>query len=295
MSIQTTHDTPLGKKVTVHTLRERKAAKEKITALTAYDYPTARLVDEAGIDVLLVGDSLANVVLGYDTTLAVTLEDMLFCTRAVRRGAKRSLIVGDMPFGSYHTGLEAALTAAVRFVKEGGAEAVKLEGGRKRAPLIERLVDNEIPVMGHIGLTPQSVHKMGGYKVQGKTVETAKQLLEDAVMLEKAGAFALVLEGVPGEIARMITERIEIPTIGIGAGAQCDGQILVLADALGLNFGHVPKFVREYANLKTTISDALKAYAADVRSGAFPSQEETYSLPGEVAAKLKKSGVGFTS
>ncbi|MBX7223086.1 MAG: 3-methyl-2-oxobutanoate hydroxymethyltransferase [Blastocatellia bacterium] len=295
MSIQTTHDTPLGKKVTVHTLRERKAAKEKITALTAYDYPTARLVDEAGIDVLLVGDSLANVVLGYDTTLAVTLEDMLFCTRAVRRGAKRSLIVGDMPFGSYHTGLEAALTAAVRFVKEGGAEAVKLEGGRKRAPLIERLVDNEIPVMGHIGLTPQSVHKMGGYKVQGKTVETAKQLLEDAVMLEKAGAFALVLEGVPGEIARMITERIEIPTIGIGAGAQCDGQILVLADALGLNFGHVPRFVREYANLKTTISDALKAYAADVRSGAFPSQEETYSLPGEVAAKLKKSGVGFTS
>lgn len=293
MSVYQISETAAPKKITTQTLQEKKAAKEKITSLTAYDYPTARLVDEAGIDFILVGDSLANVVLGYETTLSVTLEDMLFCTKTVRRAVKRALIVGDMPFGSYHCSLESALTSAIRFVKEGGAEAVKLEGGYKRAPLVEKIVESEIPVMGHIGLTPQSVHRMGGYKVQGKTVETANQLMKDAIALEEAGAFALVLEGIPGEIAQMITERVKIPTIGIGAGNGCDGQILVLSDILGLNFGHTPRFVREYADLKTVIHQAVTQYIADVRSSDFPASSETYNLPSDIANKLKKSGLGF--
>lgn len=287
------HTTASNKKVTIHTLQERKEAGQKITSLTAYDYPTARLLDESGIDFILVGDSLANTVLGYDNTMSVTLDEMLMCTRAVRRAVKRALVVGDMPFGSFHVSLEKTLDAAVRFVKEGGAEAVKLEGGRKRAPLIERIVESEVPVMGHIGLTPQSIHQMGGFKVQGKTAEAAGKLIEDALALEKAGVFAIVLEGIPGEIAKTITERLKVPTIGIGAGVHCDGQILVLADVIGLNFGHKPKFVRQYGDVKPVVTQAVGRYIEDVRSGQFPSDAETYALPEELAGKLKKSGVGF--
>jgi 3-methyl-2-oxobutanoate hydroxymethyltransferase len=277
-------------KVTTQTVRNQKS-KQKITALTAYDYPSARLVDTAGVDIILIGDSLANVVLGYENTLAVSLEEMLMLARAVRRGTQRALIVGDMPFGSYHLGETAALTAAVRFLKEGGVEAVKIEGGAKRATLVATLVDNEVPVMGHIGLTPQSVHKMGGYKVQGKSVAAAEQLLADAQALEEAGAFAVVLEGIPTEIAEMITTQITIPTIGIGAGANCDGQILVLSDLLGLNFGHQPKFVRQYTDLKAIIHTALQNYVADVRNGNFPTEAESYHLSAAVAAQVRQAKI----
>lgn len=276
-------------KVTTQSIRERKFSSQRITALTAYDYPSARLVDEAGIDVILVGDSLSNVVLGHDNTMSVTLDEMLVFARAVRRGTKRALVVGDMPFGSYHVSTELALAAAVRFIKEGGVEAVKIEGGRAKAPLVEALVSNEIPVMGHIGLTPQSLHRMGGYKVQGKTIDSAQRLIEDAVTLEQAGVFSLVLEGVPKEIARLITNRVNIPTIGIGAGIHCDGQILVYSDLLGLTFGHQAKFVRKYADLKSVISEALNSYVRDIRSGEFPSEKESYHMPVDAAAKLKRS------
>jgi 3-methyl-2-oxobutanoate hydroxymethyltransferase len=276
-------------KITTQTIRDRKIKKEKITALTAYDYPSARLVDEAGIDIILVGDSLSNVVLGYENTLSVTLDEMLVLSRAVKRGSRRSLVVGDMPFGSYHVSEERTLDSAVRFVKEGGVEAVKIEGGSRRAPLIEALVENEIPVMGHIGLMPQSLHKMGGYKVQGKTIESAQRLIDDAVALEHAGVFSIVLEGIPTEIARLITERVNVPTIGIGAGHYCDGQILVYSDLVGLTFGHQPKFVRKYADLKSLIHEALTCYARDVREGRFPAETESYRMPVEVAAKLRKS------
>jgi 3-methyl-2-oxobutanoate hydroxymethyltransferase len=276
-------------KVTTQTIQAKKQAKEKITALTAYDYPSARLVDEAGIDIILVGDSLSNVVLGYENTLSVTLDEMLVFARAVRRATKRALVVGDMPFGSYHISEAQALESAVRYLKEGGVEAIKIEGGRSRAPLVERLVESEIPVMGHIGLTPQSLHKMGGYKVQGKTIDSAQRLIEDAVTLELAGCFAIVLEGIPVEIARLITNRISIPTIGIGAGTFCDGQILVFSDLLGLTFGHQPKFVRKYADLKGIISAALAAYIADVGSEEFPADKESYHMPVEMASKLRRS------
>lgn len=275
-------------KITTQVIQSRKQKGEKITALTAYDYPSARLVDEAGIDIILVGDSLSNVVLGHENTLSVTLDDMLVFARAVRRGSKRALVVGDMPFGSYHINEEKALESAVRYIKEGGVEAVKIEGGRTRALLVERLVENEIPVMGHIGLTPQSLHKMGGYKVQGKTLNSAQSLIEDAVTLEHAGVFSLVLEGIPDEIARLITDRISIPTIGIGAGPYCDGQILVYSDLLGLTFGHQPKFVRKYADLKTTINQALTRYVLDVREGSFPADSESYHMSMEIVTKLKR-------
>jgi 3-methyl-2-oxobutanoate hydroxymethyltransferase len=275
-------------KVTTQIIQSRKQNGEKITALTAYDYPSARLVDEAGIDIILVGDSLSNVVLGHENTLSVTLDDMLVFARAVRRGCKRALVVGDMPFGSYHISEERALESAIRYIKEGGVEAVKIEGGRTRALLVERLVENEIPVMGHIGLTPQSLHKMGGYKVQGKTLNSAQNLIEDAVTLEHAGVFSLVLEGIPEEIARLITERINIPTIGIGAGPYCDGQILVYSDLLGMTFGHQPKFVRKYADLKTTISQALANYVSDIKDGSFPADKESYHMSLEIVTKLKR-------
>ncbi|MBK7992673.1 MAG: 3-methyl-2-oxobutanoate hydroxymethyltransferase [Blastocatellia bacterium] len=276
-------------KITVQVIQSRKEKKQKITALTAYDYPSARLVDEAGIDIILVGDSLSNVVLGHENTLSVTLDEMLVFARAVRRGCKRALVVGDMPFGSYHISEEQALISAVRYIKEGGVEAVKIEGGRNRALLVERLVENEIPVMGHIGLTPQSVHKMGGYKVQGKTINAAQSLIEDAVTLEHAGIFSLVLEGIPEEIAEMITERISIPTIGIGAGLHCDGQILVYSDLLGLTFGHQAKFVRKYADLKITISQALAEYVDDIHKENFPARKESYHMPEELLTKLRRS------
>ncbi|MDT7780229.1 MAG: 3-methyl-2-oxobutanoate hydroxymethyltransferase [Acidobacteriota bacterium] len=274
-------------KVTVPAVLSSKERGERLVCLTAYDYPTARIVDEAGTDIVLVGDSLGNVVLGYDSTVPVTLEEMLHHTRAVRRGVERALLVADMPYGTYHTGERDAVRAALRLVKEGGAEAVKLEGGRNRVETIRRLVGEEIPVMGHIGLTPQSLNKLGSYRLQAKTADAARALIEDAKLLEEAGAFAIVLEVVPREIARAVTEALRIPTIGIGAGAGCDAQILVTHDLLGLSFSKSsPRFVRQYANMRDTMSEAIQAYADDVRSGAFPSDEESYPLPADAAAEL---------
>ena len=235
-------------KVTATTLLEKKQKHEPITCLTAYDYASARLLDEAGIDMILVGDSLGMVMLGYDNTLPVTVEEMLHHTRAVRRGVKRAFLVADMPFASYHVSGEEALRNAARFIKD-GAEAVKIEGGEKRAQLVERLVDAEIPVVGHIGLTPQSLHAMGGYKVQGKSLKAVEQLVHDALALERCGACCVVLEGIPREVAALITHEIEIPTIGIGAGPDCDGQVLVYHDLLGLTLAPPAKFVRRYADL----------------------------------------------
>ncbi|HEX8772494.1 MAG TPA: 3-methyl-2-oxobutanoate hydroxymethyltransferase [Pyrinomonadaceae bacterium] len=285
-------------KVTAPSLRASKERGERLVCLTAYDYPTARIVDEAGTDIILVGDSVGNVVLGYGNTVPVSLEEILRHTRAVRRGVQRALLVSDMPYGSYHTGADDAVRNALRLIKEGGAEAVKLEGGRSRAALVKRLVDEEIPVMGHIGLTPQSVNKLGGFRVQGKTAEAARAILDDALALEEAGAFSIVLEVVPREIAKIITESVKVPTIGIGAGPHCDIQVLVLHDLLGLSFGKLPRFVRKYADLHATMNDAISRFADDVRSGAYPSDEESYGLPTEAAAELnievpdKDTGVG---
>ena len=274
-------------KVTAPSLRASKERGERLVCLTAYDYTMARIVDEAGIDVVLVGDSIGNTVLGYGNTVPVTLDEIVMHTRAVRRGVQRALLVADMPYGSFHTGEDEAVRNALRLIKEGAAEAVKLEGGAKRAALVKRLVDEEIPVMGHIGLTPQSVNQLGGYRVQGKTAATARQLIEDARALEEAGAFAVVLEVVPREIARLITERVKIPTIGIGAGPHCDIQVLVIHDLLGLAFGKMARFVRQYADLKGVMTDAITRFADDVRSGAYPSEAESYGLPAEAAAELK--------
>ena len=270
-------------KITVPLLLHRKTLSPqdttKITCLTAYDYPTARLLDEAGVEVLLVGDSLGMVMLGHETTLPVTVEEMLHHTRAVRKGTRRALVVADMPFGSYHAEISESVRNAVRFVKEAGAEAVKVEGGERRLELIVKLTEAEIPVMGHVGLTPQSLHAMGGFKVQGKTPDAAEQLIRDARSVEAAGAFAIVLEGIPRELAALITRELRIPTIGIGAGPDCDGQILVVNDLLGLTFGPTPKFARQYANLSEIISSTVREYCADVRRGNFPSDAESYHLP----------------
>ena len=273
-------------KITVPDLLQRKTQaagslsnSKKITCLTAYDYPTARLLDEAGVDVILVGDSLGMVVLGHENTLSVTVEEMLHHTRAVRRGTRRALVVADMPYGSYHTDLGESLRNAMRFVKEAGAEAVKVEGGERRLELISRLTEAEIPVMGHVGLTPQSVNALGGYRVQGKTADAAEQLIRDARAVEAAGAFAVVLEAVPRELAAQISQELRIPTIGIGAGPDCDGQILVVHDLLGLTFGQTPKFARRYANVGQIISKAVREYCEDVREGGFPSDAESYHAP----------------
>jgi 3-methyl-2-oxobutanoate hydroxymethyltransferase len=274
-------------KVNAPSLKTSKQRGERLVCLTAYDFPTARIVDEAGIDIILVGDSLGNVVLGYGNTVPVTLEEILIHLKAVRRAVQRALLVADMPYGSFHTGADDAVRNALRLVKEGGAEAVKLEGGHKRVQLVKRLVDEEIAVMGHIGLTPQSINKLGAYRVQGKTATTARQLLDDARALEDAGAFAIVLEVVPREIASLITESISIPTIGIGAGAGCDIQVLVLHDMLGLSFGKLARFVRPYANLHEVMTEAVTRYADDVRSGTYPSEDESYALPAEAAEELK--------
>jgi 3-methyl-2-oxobutanoate hydroxymethyltransferase len=270
-------------KITVPSILERKSgislqngSPAKIACLTAYDYPTARLLDEAGVDVLLVGDSLAMVMLGYESTLPVTVDEMLVCTRAVRRGTRHALLVADMPYGSYHAEPAEAVRNAVRFVKEGGAEAVKVEGGERRMDLIARIVDAEVPVMGHIGLTPQSVNAFGGFRVQGKTAEAGERLLRDARAVEAAGAFAIVLESIPRELAARITAELRIPTIGIGAGPDCDGQVLVIHDLVGLTFGHKPKFARRYADVGATISRAAAEYCRDVQQGSFPSDEESY-------------------
>lgn len=260
---------------TIHDLAAWKAEGHRFAMLTAYDYPTARILDEAGIPVLLVGDSLANVVLGYETTLPVTMDEMLHHTRAVARGARRALVVGDMPFLSYQASREEAVRNAGRFLKEGGAQAVKLEG--PLIELVEVLSDRGIPVMGHLGLTPQSVHAMGGYRVQARTEEAADRLLADALALEKAGIFALVLEGVPSHVAKRVTEALRTPTIGIGAGPHCDGQVLVVHDLLGLSFGDLPRFVKPYANVREEMTRAVRSFAAEVKGGAFPGEEHSYS------------------
>jgi len=277
-------------KITVPELLQRKALpagnpKKKITSLTAYDYPTARLLDAAGVDVVLVGDSVAMVALGYENTLPLTLDEALHHTKAVGRGVQRALLVADMPYGSYHGDLHESLRNAMRFVKEAGAEAVKIEGGERRLELIARLTEAEIPVMGHIGLTPQSVHSLGGYRVQGKTPATAEQLLRDARSVEAAGAFAIVLEAIPRELAAEITRAVHIPTIGIGAGPDCDGQILVLHDLLGLTFHEPPKFARQYANVGEIITKAVREYCDDVQQGNFPTDQESYHAPVGVKRK----------
>lgn len=279
-------------KITVPLILEKKLRGEKITTLTAYDYPTARMVDEAGIDILLVGDTLAQVVLGYDSTIPVTAAEMLHHLRAARRGVRRALLVADLPYGSYHLGERETLKTCIRFIKQGGAEAVKIEGGRKRARLIRRMVNAEIPVVGHIGLTPQSVHRLGGYSVQGKTLDSATELLADAQALEDAGVFALVLEAIPREMAAIITRRLRIPTIGIGAGPDCDGQVLVFHDLAGLTFEHSAKFVRPYASLRQTLHDALLRFKDDVVEGRYPNDRESYHCPSAVLEQFEKEVSG---
>src|SRR5882762_26151 len=274
-------------KVTTTTIQDKKQRREPITCLTAYDYSTARLVDEAGIDMILVGDSLAQVVLGYDSTMPVTLDEMLHHTRAVRRAVKSAMVIADMPFGTYHNDLKEGVCNAVRFVKESGAEAVKLEGGEKRVEMIKHVLDAEVPVMGHIGLTPQSVHKMGGYKVQGKDLSGIERLMKDAVALDRAGVFSIVLEGVPREVAAMISAEVSAPTIGIGAGPDCDGQVLVFHDIVNLTFREPAKFVRRYGDAAALFTDAVQQFKTDVESGGYPSDAESYHLPKETKTELE--------
>lgn len=273
-------------KNTVSTFREQKAKGEKISMLTAYDYSTAKLMDEAGINGILVGDSLGMVVLGYEDTLPVTMEDMIHHTAAVCRGAKNTLVVGDMPFMSYQVSVEEAVYNAGRLMKEGRCQAVKLEGGASVCPQIRAITNASIPVMAHIGLTPQSINAFGGFKVQGKSEEAAKKLLEDAKAVEEAGAFAVVLECVPAKLAELISKSISIPTIGIGAGAGCDGQILVYQDMLGLFSDFTPKFVKKYANVGEIMTQAFRDYIADVQEGSFPAPEHTFAISEDVIKKL---------
>ncbi len=266
----------INRPVTVPDILGRKISRKKITALTAYDYSFAKLLDATEIDIILVGDSLGMVSLGHENTLAVTLQNMIDHTRAVKRGSQRALVVGDMPFMSYQVSVEQAVSNAGRLIQEGGASAVKLEGGARMADRVQAIVQAGIPVMGHIGLTPQSVHQFGGYKVQGKNYLDARQIRQDAHDLQNAGNFSLVMEGIPTELAAEITAELKIPTIGIGAGAQCDGQILVLHDLLGLNQDFVPKFVKHYAELADSLKHAVSEYIQDVRDETFPGQEHTY-------------------
>lgn len=273
-------------KNTVVTFREAKANKEKLTMLTAYDYSTAQAVDNSGINGILVGDSLGMVMLGYEDTLSVTMEDMIHHTKAVAKGAKNSLVVADMPFMSYQTSVYDAVVNAGRLIKEGKAQAVKLEGGVEVANHIEAIVKASIPVMGHIGLTPQSVNSFGGFKVQGKSEESAKKLIEDALAVERAGAFAIVMEGVPSKLAAIVTERLSIPTIGIGAGVECDGQILVYQDMLGMFSDFTPKFVKKYENIGNRMRGAFATYIEEVKSGVFPSEEHGFKIDEEVIEKL---------
>ncbi len=276
------------KKVTILSLKSKKEKGEPITMLTAYDYPTGLLVDQAGIDIILVGDSLAMVVLGHENTVAVTMDEMLHHCKAVARGAKNPLLVGDMPFMSYQVDVKEAIRNAGRFLKEGGMDVVKLEGGRDMAPAVKGIVDAGIPVMGHIGLTPQTISKLGGYRVQGKDIATAKALIDDGLALEEAGAFSLILEAIPGPVARLITERVGIPTIGIGAGPDCDGQVLVTHDLIGLFDRFVPKFVKQYTNTFSSIIEALESYRDEVVAGTFPGPEHGYSMSDEVLQALLK-------
>jgi 3-methyl-2-oxobutanoate hydroxymethyltransferase len=273
-------------RITVNQIREMKPRGEKITMLTAYDYATARIIDGAGIPLLLVGDSLGMVVLGYESTIPVTMDEMLHHTRAVSRAAKNAMVIGDMPFMSYHLSVEQALTNAARFIQEGNAQAVKLEGGINVADKVARIVDCGIPVMGHIGLTPQSIHQLGGFKAQGKTIETARKLIQDARALEKSGAFAVVLETVPMELAQIISREISIPTIGIGAGAGCDGQVQVISDLLGLFTDFVPKHAMQYVRLADIMAQAVTQYCDEVKSGSFPTEKQSLFLDKAVLDKL---------
>jgi 3-methyl-2-oxobutanoate hydroxymethyltransferase len=277
----------MADKITVPHVRARKGG-QKLTMVTAYDAPTARIADAAGIDMILVGDSVANVILGHDDTLAVDIDVMIHHTAAVARTEPKALVVGDMPWMSYHVSVEDAVRNAGRLIREGGAGAVKLEGGSKRIPVVEAILAAEIPVMGHLGLTPQSVHAMGGYRVQGKAAAAARELLEDASALAEAGVFALVLEGIPDVLAQLVTKEVSVPTIGIGAGQHTDGQVLVFHDVLGMHDGRVPKFVRKYANLFDQAVAALQSYVGDVQAGRFPGEEETYHMPEEAAEALFK-------
>ena len=267
----------MNKKKTIPDILKLKQSGQKITMLTCYDFPTARIIDGCGIDILLVGDSVGVVFAGYDTTLPVTMDEMIYHTRAVTRAQPKAVVVADMPFLSYQTGMDDARRNAGRFIKEGGAAAVKLEGGVHLAATISAIVDMDIPVLAHIGLTPQSIHRMGGYRVQGKQEEQAEKLVADAHAVEEAGAFGVVLEGIPLKLAQRITAELTIPTIGIGAGPHCDGQVLVIHDILGLCEKYSPKFVKRYADVKAVIADAVAHYIADVRDGEFPGEDHSFS------------------
>ena len=275
-------------RISINDIKEMKSKKEKIVMLTSYDYSTAKLVDEAGIPLILVGDSLGMVMLGYESTIPVTMDEMIHHTKAVVRGTKQAMVVGDMPFMTYHTNISDALRNAARFIQEGGAQAVKLEGGVSVADTVKRIVECGIPVMGHIGLTPQSIHQLGGYKVQGKTPEVAVRLLKDAQALEQAGAFAVVLELLPAPLSKLITQKLNVPTIGIGAGPDCDGQIQVISDLLGLFSDFVPKHAKQYAKLASTIRTALTDYMAEVKSGKFPTAENSSTIDESLLKELAR-------
>jgi 3-methyl-2-oxobutanoate hydroxymethyltransferase len=274
-------------KVYLPAIRAAKEKGEKLVCLTAYDYPTARIVDEAGVDMILVGDSIGNVIHGYGNTIPVSLDEICAALIAVKRATERAMVIADLPYGTYHVNADETVRNALKLMKYGGAEAIKLEGGRNRVDLVKRLVDEEIPVVAHIGLTPQSVYKMGGYRVQGRTAEAATRLIEDAKMLEDAGAFAIVLELVPREVAAIITKELEISTIGIGAGAQCDIQVLVLHDLVGMTFGRQPRFVRQYASVRDVMTEAIQNWSNDVKSGEYPNEKESYGLTEETKKELE--------
>jgi len=276
-----------SKKLTVPDIKAKKKRGEKITSLTAYDYPWALLADQGGIDIVLVGDSLGMVVLGYTDTVSVTMDEMIHHTKAVTGIVKQSLVIADMPFGSYNVSVEKAVENANRFMKEGRADGIKLEGGRSMAPVIKAIVNAGIPVQGHIGLTPQTASALGGFKVQGKSAEAARALIDDAKALEEAGCFSVVLEAIPSAIAKMVTEAVSIPTIGIGAGADCDGQVLVMYDMVGLFDRFVPKFVKQYAKISPIISSAIAEFKADVESGKFPEEKHSFTIKTEELEKIK--------
>lgn len=282
------HSGVMAHKITAPEIRSRKGGP-KITMVTAYDFPGAKIADKAGVDIILIGDSVANVVHGMETTLEIGIDEIVLHTRAVKRAKPNALVVSDMPWLSFHLGAEDAVRNAGRLIREGGAEAVKLEGGRKRIPVIQALLDAEIPVMGHVGLTPQSVNAMGGFKVQGKVVDTANEMIADAKALSDVGCFSVVLEGVPDVLGEIITKEVDAPTIGIGAGSSTDGQVLVFHDVLGLGAGNYPKFVRSYASLADDAVEALKAFKTDVESGSFPGDDESYHVSDDVATELLKS------
>jgi 3-methyl-2-oxobutanoate hydroxymethyltransferase len=277
-----------GVRFTINQIKEMKQRGEKIAMLTAYDYSTAKIIDEAGIPLILVGDSLGTVVLGYGSEIPVTMDEMIHHTKAVARGTKQAMVIGDMPFMSYHISTEDALRNAARFIQEGGAQAVKLEGGVNVAEKVKSIVSCGIPVMGHIGLTPQSIHQLGGHKRQGKTLEAARKLVKDAQALEEAGAFAIVLETIPTQLATFITHSIDIPTIGIGAGAGCDGQVLVINDMLGSFTDFVPKHAKQYAQIASIMSKSIAKYRDEVKEGSFPTEEHSFSMDESILAELEE-------